>query len=132
MQNSELRLTELSHCAGWAAKLSLEDLVEILKNVPVLHHPNLLVGTETGDDAAVYKINDETALILTVDFFPPITDDPFEYGEIAAKAIFSIGTTLDKSPLSIRMASAWLHISFKFNKLSWFSIFATIIRLLFE
>ena len=79
MQNSELRLTELSHCAGWAAKLSLEDLVEILKNVPVLQHPNLLVGTETGDDAAVYKINDETALILTVDFFPPITDDPFEY-----------------------------------------------------
>ena len=52
--------------------------------MPVLHHPNLLVGTETGDDAAVYKINDETALILTVDFFPPITDDPFEYGEIAA------------------------------------------------
>ena len=62
----------------------MEDLVEILKNVPVLQHPNLLVGTETGDDAAVYKINDETALILTVDFFPPITDDPFEYGEIAA------------------------------------------------
>ncbi len=44
----------------------------------------MLVGTETGDDAAVYKINDETALILTVDFFPPITDNPFEYGEIAA------------------------------------------------
>ena len=55
-----------------------------MKNVPVLQHPNLLVGTETGDDAAVYKINDDTALILTVDFFPPITDDPFEYGEIAA------------------------------------------------
>jgi selenide,water dikinase len=47
-------------------------------------HPNLLVGTETGDDAAVYRLNDETALILTVDFFPPITDDPFEFGAIAA------------------------------------------------
>jgi selenide, water dikinase len=47
-------------------------------------HPDLLVGTETGDDAAVYRLNDETALILTVDFFPPITDDPFEFGSIAA------------------------------------------------
>jgi selenide,water dikinase len=47
-------------------------------------HPNLLVGTETGDDAAVYRLNDQTALILTVDFFPPITDDPFEFGSIAA------------------------------------------------
>ena len=46
--------------------------------------PDLLVGTETGDDAAVYRINDSQALILTVDFFPPITDDPFEFGEIAA------------------------------------------------
>jgi selenide, water dikinase len=47
-------------------------------------HRDLLVGTETGDDAAVYRINDDTALILTVDFFPPITDDPFEFGAIAA------------------------------------------------
>ena len=63
----------------------------------MLKHPNLLVGTETGDDAAVYKINDETALILTVDFFPPITDDPFEYGEIAAanslSDIYAMGGT---------------------------------------
>ena len=42
------------------------------------------MGTETGDDAAVYRINDHTALIMTVDFFPPITDDPFQFGEIAA------------------------------------------------
>jgi selenide,water dikinase len=47
-------------------------------------HPNLLVGTETGDDAAVYRLNDHQALIMTVDFFPPITDDPFEFGMIAA------------------------------------------------
>lgn len=52
--------------------------------MPVMTHPDLLVGTETGDDAAVYRLNDETALILTVDFFPPITDDPFEFGSIAA------------------------------------------------
>jgi selenide, water dikinase len=58
--------------------------VQVLSHVPVMTHPNLLVGTETGDDAAVYRLNDETALILTVDFFPPITDDPFEFGAIAA------------------------------------------------
>jgi selenide,water dikinase len=52
--------------------------------VPLITHPNLLVGTETGDDAAVYRLNDEMALVLTVDFFPPITDDPFEFGTIAA------------------------------------------------
>ena len=49
-----------------------------------MQHPDLLVGTETGDDAAVYRMNDHTALILTVDFFTPITDDPFDYGAIAA------------------------------------------------
>lgn len=58
--------------------------MQVLSHVPVMTHPNLLVGTETGDDAAVYRLNDETALILTVDFFPPITDDPFEFGAIAA------------------------------------------------
>ena len=47
-------------------------------------HPDLLVGAETGDDAAVYRLNDATALIFTVDFFPPITDDPYEFGAIAA------------------------------------------------
>ena len=49
-----------------------------------MRHPDLLVGAETGDDAAVYRLNDETALIVTVDFFPPITDDPYEFGAIAA------------------------------------------------
>ena len=52
--------------------------------MPVIAHPNLLVGTETGDDAAVYRLSDQTALVLTVDFFPPITDDPYEFGLIAA------------------------------------------------
>ena len=50
----------------------------------MMTHPNLLVGTETGDDAAVYQLNEHIALIMTVDFFPPITDDPYEYGTIAA------------------------------------------------
>ena len=62
--------------------------MQVLSKVPLITDPNLLVGTETGVlaalDAAVYRINDSQALILTVDFFPPITDDPFEFGEIAA------------------------------------------------
>ncbi len=62
----------------------MEDLGQVLSHVPVLSHPDLLVGTETGDDAAVYRLNDTTALILTVDFFTPITDDPFEFGSVAA------------------------------------------------
>ena len=49
-----------------------------------MSHPNLLVGTSTSDDAAVYKINDDVATVMTVDFFPPIVDDPFTFGEIAA------------------------------------------------
>ena len=67
--------------------------------MPVMTHPNLLVGTETGDDAAVYRLNDQTALIMTVDFFPPITDDPFEYGGIAAANSFSDVYAMGGKPL---------------------------------
>ena len=62
-------------------------------------HPDLLVGTETGDDAAVYRINDSTALILTVDFFPPITDDPYEFGAIAAANALSDVYAMGGKPL---------------------------------
>lgn len=62
-------------------------------------HPDLLVGTETGDDAAVYRINDHTALILTVDFFPPITDDPYEFGAIAAANALSDIYAMGGQPL---------------------------------
>lgn len=58
--------------------------MQVLKYIPRVKHPNLLVGTETSDDAAVYQISDDNALIVTVDFFPPIVDDPFTFGAIAA------------------------------------------------
>ena len=67
--------------------------------VPLLSHPDLLVGAETGDDAAVYRINDETALIVTVDFFPPITDDPYEFGAIAAANSLSDVYAMGGKPL---------------------------------
>ena len=56
----------------------------MLRQLPDVSDPDLLVGPGTGDDAAVYRLNDETALVQTVDFFPPIVDDPFVFGEIAA------------------------------------------------
>ena len=77
----------------------MEDLVQVLSHVPVLRHPDLLVGTESGDDAAVYRLNDHTSLILTVDFFTPITDDPFEFGSIAAANSLSDVYAMGGKPL---------------------------------
>ena len=57
--------------------------MQVLSQLPVMSDPNLLVGTETGDDAGVYRINDSTGLVMTVDFFPPIVDDAFSFGAIA-------------------------------------------------
>jgi selenide,water dikinase len=65
----------------------------------VITHPNLLVGTKTGDDAAVYRLNDETALVFSVDFFPPIIDDPFTFGSIAAANSFSDIYAMGGKPL---------------------------------
>lgn len=56
----------------------------MLRQLPAIEDPNLLVGISTGDDAAVYKMSDEMAIVSTVDFFPPIVDDPYKFGEIAA------------------------------------------------
>jgi len=81
----EPRLTSLSHGGGCGCKIAPGVLSEILKNsnrMPV--PPELLVGIETADDAAVYQLNDEQALIATTDFFMPIVDDPFDFGRIAA------------------------------------------------
>ena len=73
--------------------------MQVLSHVPVITHPNLLVGTETGDDAAIYRLNDQTALILTVDFFPPITDDPFDFGAVAAANSLSDVYAMGGKPL---------------------------------
>ncbi len=79
------RLTSLSHGGGCGCKIAPGVLSEILKGTARLPvPPELLVGIETADDAAVYKLNDEQALIATTDFFMPIVDDPFDFGRIAA------------------------------------------------
>ena len=58
--------------------------MQVLSKLPMVDHPDLLVGSATGDDAAVYRLDDKTALVVTVDFFTPITDDPYEFGAVAA------------------------------------------------
>jgi selenide,water dikinase len=82
---AEPRLTSLSHGGGCGCKIAPGVLSEILKGTAALPiPPQLLVGIETADDAAVYQLNDEQALIATTDFFMPIVDDPFDFGRIAA------------------------------------------------
>jgi selenide,water dikinase len=82
---NEPRLTSLSHGGGCGCKIAPGVLSEILKGTARMPMPpELLVGIETADDAAVYKLNDEQALIATTDFFMPIVDDPYDFGRIAA------------------------------------------------
>lgn len=69
---------------GCSSKLSPARLDEVLKTLQVPKHKDLIVGTETHDDAAVYKLNDKQAIIFTTDFFPPICSDPYDFGQIAA------------------------------------------------
>jgi selenide,water dikinase len=83
--SAEPRLTSLSHGGGCGCKIAPGVLSEILKGITAMPMPKeLMVGIETADDAAVYKLNDEQALIATTDFFMPIVDDPFDFGRIAA------------------------------------------------
>jgi selenide,water dikinase len=113
----KLRLTAFSHGGGCGCKIAPAILTEILASTPVRGLPKeLLVGTETADDAAVYKLNDEQALIATTDFFTPIVDDPYDFGRIAAtnaisdvyamggRPIFAlaiVGMPLEKLPVSV-------------------------------
>ncbi|MFZ5539521.1 MAG: selenide, water dikinase SelD, partial [Pseudomonadota bacterium] len=119
-EQPKIRLTSFSHGGGCGCKIAPGVLSEILQNagaslsskVPA----QLLVGIETADDAAVYKLNDEQALIATTDFFMPIVDDPFDFGRIAAtnalSDVYAMGGTpimalallampVDKLPLDV-------------------------------
>jgi selenide,water dikinase len=94
------RLTSLSHGGGCGCKIAPGVLSEILKGtskMPV--PPQLLVGIETADDAAVYQLNDEQALIATTDFFMPIVDDPFDFGRIAATNAISDVYAMGGTPI---------------------------------
>ncbi len=82
--SKKVRLTQYTHGLGCACKLRPQLLEEVLKNMPHVEDKNILVGTNTADDAAIYRIDDNTAIVQTVDFFTPVVDDPFQFGAIAA------------------------------------------------
>ncbi|HEX5611504.1 MAG TPA: selenide, water dikinase SelD [Burkholderiales bacterium] len=112
-----IRLTQFSHGGGCGCKIAPAVLSELLATTPVRGLPAaLMVGTETADDAAVYRLNDSQALVATTDFFTPIVDDPYDFGRIAAtnaisdvyamgaKPIFAlaiVGMPLEKLPVSV-------------------------------
>src|SRR5947208_14916464 len=113
----KIRLTEFSHGGGCGCKIAPAILSEILSASPIRGLPkDLLVGTETSDDAAVYRLNDTQALVATTDFFTPIVDDPHDFGRIAATnaisdiyamggqpimALALVGMPLEKLPVSV-------------------------------
>ena len=111
----QIKLTQFSHGGGCGCKIAPAVLSEILAKMPNrLVNPNLLVGTESSDDAAVYRLNDTQAIVATTDFFMPIVDDPFDFGRIAATnaisdiyamgaypifALAIVGMPIDKLPV---------------------------------
>ena len=114
---TDIRLTSFSHGGGCGCKIAPGVLADILKQSSGFPVPKeLLVGIETSDDAAVYKLNDEQALVATTDFFMPIVDDPYDFGRIAATnaisdvyamggtpimALALVGMPINKLPLEI-------------------------------
>ena len=115
--DSSIRLTQFSHGGGCGCKIAPAVLSQILAASPLRSlSPDLLVGTESSDDAAVYRLNDTQAIIATTDFFTPIVDDPFDFGCIAATnaisdvyamggqpifALALVGMPLDKLPVEV-------------------------------
>ena len=97
LENKLWRLTDFASCSGCSGKIAPLGIGQVLGFLPKSSDPNLLVGTETHDDAGVYRLTDDIALVQTVDFFPPVVDDPFVYGQIAAanalSDIYAMGGT---------------------------------------
>jgi selenide, water dikinase len=97
---SALKLTAMAKAAGCAAKLNPATLEAVLRKLPRQTNPNVLVGFETNDDAGVYLVNENLALVQTVDFFTPIVDDPFLFGQIAAANALSDVYAMGGRPIS--------------------------------
>ena len=117
---TDIKLTDYAHGGGCGCKISPQLLAEILKNMPQAGPlTNLLVGTETSDDAAVYKLNDEQALIATTDFFMPIVDDPYDFGRIAATNAISDVYAMGGTPIRAATPSTRRNRSMASWPLAW-------------
>jgi len=99
ISGEKIKLTQFTHGMGCACKIQPADLEKILKNLPPATDPNVLVGNASGDDAAVYLINQEQAVVQTLDFFTPIVDDPYDFGAIAAANALSDIYAMGAEPL---------------------------------
>jgi selenide, water dikinase len=95
-----VRLTTTAKAAGCAAKLSPSILDAVLRRLPVQNDPNVIVGFETSDDAAVYRLTDDLAIVQTVDFFTPIVDDPALFGQVTAANSLSDVYAMGGRPIS--------------------------------
>ena len=95
-----VRLTQLAKRAGCAAKQPPGYLLSLLQSLPPITDPNVLVGSATADDAAVYKLTDDLALVLTTDFFTPIVDRPYDFGAVAAANALSDVYAMGGTPLT--------------------------------
>ncbi len=96
---SNIRLTKYTQRLGCACKLRPQELEKILKDLPLTNDPNILIDTSKSDDAAVYKINKEIALVQTTDFFAPIVNNPYDFGAIAAANALSDIYAMGAKPL---------------------------------
>src|SRR3954451_23093903 len=94
------RLTALASGAGCGCKLAAADVLPVVRALPSQDDPRLLVGSATGDDAAVVDLGDGRALVQTVDFFTPLVDDPYDFGRIAAANALSDVYAMGGTPLS--------------------------------
>jgi selenide, water dikinase len=95
-----VKLTSMAKAAGCAAKLNPATLDAVLRKLPKQTDPNVLVGFDTNDDAGVYRLSDDLAMVQTVDFFTPIVDDPFVFGQIAAANALSDVYAMGGRPVS--------------------------------
>lgn len=115
MSENSIRLTQYSHGAGCGCKISPKVLETILHSEQAKFvDPNLLVGNETRDDAAVYDLGNGTSVISTTDFFMPIVDNPFDFGRIAATNAISDIFAMGGKPIMAIAILGW-----PINKLSW-------------
>ena len=107
METASPKLTALSHGAGCACKLPAAEIRAVLADLPLAEDPRVLVGNETADDAAVYLLDDERAVVTTADFFTPVLDDPFDFGRVAAANALSDIYAMGATPLVALNLIAW-------------------------
>ncbi|KKB40341.1 selenide, water dikinase SelD [Bacillus thermotolerans] len=100
-ETNHIKLTSLSSKGGCGCKIGPADLAQVLRDLPpAAPNPNLLVGLDTSDDAGVYRLTDELAMVQTVDFFTPIVDDPYSFGQVAAANAISDIYAMGGTPLT--------------------------------